>query len=463
MTEAKLPPFDMDAQAAVIATAILSKEKYDEVAAILSAEHFWGRQHQLLWKAISETYATGSGCDLVTVNRWIVTHGHRSEVPVDFIGAIIDKSPSLHNVGDHAKIIFDFWRLRELSKLCEKTAAEIRSNRIENVQQYIESVSGELVRCSHDPQINGSVWIGDGLHDTFNAIAKRVESGRKLGGEEAGFPVLDYALDGWKQKKVYVIAGRPGMGKTSLAMQLATNMASAGLYVAYFSLEMPNEELSERMVFCEARIPFSRLKENKMQQRDWDKLTEAARRLKTIPLLIDDTSGLSLAMLRAKVTQLQAKLARDGKKLFAIVIDYLLLMKGNEKLRDVRSQIRENTTGLKALAKDLNVAVLELTQLNRDSVKRGVKDTRPIISDLAESGSIEQDADVVMFVHRPDAYERDASQHTHEAEIILAKVRGGGTTGIVRMGWTGECTRFDNLEQRDDYDNLAEQYGGQTH
>jgi replicative DNA helicase len=280
---------------------------------------------------------------------------------------------------------------------------------------------------------------------------------------------------------LYIVAGRPGMGKTSFVLNMAVNVArpkrvevtdgevlddapveEPGHGVAFFSLEMPREQLASRLLASEARVDVSRLRSGDIRREDWNKLTEAAARLSRLPLWLDDTPALTLLDLRAKIRRLQAELKRsDGpaaKGLGLVAVDYLQLMQGRRDAGSREQEISELSRGLKQLSKEMSVPVLALSQLNRGVETRGTKDKRPQLSDLRESGAIEQDADTIMFIYRDDYYFKD-SPDKGAAEIIVAKQRNG-PTGSVKTKFTNEYTRFDNLAPEEYEFNEFDEFGG---
>ena len=288
---------------------------------------------------------------------------------------------------------------------------------------------------------------------------------------------MDRRTSGLHKGDLYIVAGRPGMGKTSFVLNLAVNVAAPKLVstglgmphieksgdgVAFFSLEMPRAQLASRMLASEAKVNMGHLRSGLVSADDWNKLTEAAAHLGRLPLWLDDTPAISILDLRAKIRRLQAELRRhpDGPKdLGLVAIDYLQLMSGRKGVSSREQEISEISRGLKQLAKEMEIPVIALSQLNRSVETRTTKDKRPQLSDLRESGAIEQDADAIMFIYRDEYYFED-SQHKGQAEVIVAKQRNG-PTGTVRVKFTEQFTRFDNLASDDyNFDDEMDSYSG---
>jgi replicative DNA helicase len=245
--------------------------------------------------------------------------------------------------------------------------------------------------------------------------------------------------------ELFVVAGRPGMGKTSFVLNMAANIAHDSEAVAFFSLEMPREQLAIRLLSSEARVDVSRMRSGSLNAGDWTRITDAAERLSRMPMWLDDTSALTLMMLRSRVRRLKAEIVRKGKTLRLVAVDYLQLMQGRRNAGSREQEISELSRGLKQLAKEMDVPVVALSQLNRSVETRSTKDKRPQLSDLRESGAIEQDADTIMFIYRDEYYFKDESTERGIAEVIIAKQRNG-PTGTVKTRFTDAYTRFDNLE-----------------
>jgi replicative DNA helicase len=329
--------------------------------------------------------------------------------------------------------------------------------------------------------------VKDAIHGAFDIIVAASKRGEGITGIPTGFTGVDRKVAGLHNGDLYIVAARPGMGKTAFVLNVALNVAiprriataepddpygageveQPGYGVAFFSLEMPREQLASRLLASEARVDASRIRSGQVRNDDWNKLTDAAARIGRLPVWLDDTPALTLLDLRAKVRRLQADIARgsgDGppaERLGLVVIDYLQLMQGRRDAGSREQEISELSRGLKQLAKEMQVPVIALSQLNRSVETRTTKDKRPQLSDLRESGAIEQDADTIFFIYRDDYYFPE-SPDRGVAEIIIAKQRNG-PTGKVKVRFSPEFTRFDNLADEeyafDEYDDFEEGVG----
>ena len=443
-----MPCFDDSAERAVLATVMLVPEKWDEVAAILDEGKFYSPNTRSLFRCLRELRAESIPFDTLTVANWLRKHDlWGKQVEPTWFSETLGSTPAVGNVMTHAQIVHDCWRVRQINEIASLAAAETMADRVDNVEAFADGLSRRIAELSRPAIADTMSDLGSCLHESFSALQSAMQSGETRRGASLGVRSLDHASGGMVRGRVYVLAARSGMGKTSMAAQIAMIQSLAGLPVLYFSLEMKREEISNRVLFCHSGVARNKLRappnsSGFLNASDWSMLAASCGKLKRVPMLIDDAVGLTVQQIRAKVLQAQAYFARDGKKLHTVVIDHALKMRGSNPRQIRREQIIEITGGIKDLAKDLDVAVLELTQMNRSSESRQTKDHRPRIADLKESGSFEEDADQVWFLYRPDKYEPDTSKHDHSAEFILAKVRDDGQEGIVRLHFDGPAGRF---------------------
>jgi len=471
--EGRVPPNDLDAEAAVLSAILLSGDAFDEVQEVLEATHFYSDANRRIYEAVIELNQTGTPVDLVSVASRLKDRGRLDQVGgTPYLQLLANATPAVAHVAAHARIILEKWRVRRLIATCQRFGAEGYGD-TGDVQQFIDSAEQAVFDIARVASQTSIVPVNEAIHDAFRILTEARQRGGAITGYESGFVELDKLTSGLHKGDLYIVAGRPGMGKTSFVLNMAVNVAMPkgeslsddpyqdapverpGQAVAFFSLEMPKEQLAARMLACEARVDMKSIRSGQIQPDDWNKLTEAAARLGRMPIWLDDSPALGLLELRAKIRRLQAELSRGnhGKggadRLGMVAIDYLQLMKGRRDAASREQEISEISRGLKALAKEMGVPVLALSQLNRSVETRGTKDKRPQLSDLRESGAIEQDADTIMFIYRDEYYFRD-SPDKGVAEIIIAKQRNG-PTGTVRSKFTPEYTRFDNLAD-DDYD-----------
>lgn len=454
----RVPPADVDAEAAVLSACLLSADLFDAVQELLNPEYFYDPRHRLVYEAVGELNSASRPVDTVSVAGHLRDRGRLDQAGgTPYLAQLVDATPAVAHVEEHARTIREKWRLRSLIATCQRFAAEGYGDCGE-VQAFVDSAEQsifELARVKSDSPI---VPVKDAIKVAFDVLTAARQRGGGVTGFSTGFTELDRRTSGLHKGDLYIVAGRPGMGKTSFVLNVAANVAYGsehggdampGAGVAFFSLEMPREQLAARLLASEARVNMAGLRSGQIQPDEWNKLTEAAARMGRIPLWLDDTPAISLLDLRAKIRRLQAELKRDSRELGLVAVDYLQLMTGRKGVSSREQEISEISRGLKQLAKEMSVPVMALSQLNRSVETRGTKDKRPQLADLRESGAIEQDADAIMFIYR-DEYYFENSPDKGQAEVIVAKQRNG-PTGTVKVRFTSQYTRFDNLDQ-DNYD-----------
>lgn len=451
MADCLPPPHDEYAERAVIAAVMSDQNRYDEVAVTLNdPAKFYVVFHQQVWQAIADLRSENTPVDLVTVVAQLKKRGNIGVSAYRDLAEIRDDTPAVENVKAHAQIVFDKWRLRELLDVCATTAAKIRNEPIADVDQFADDVSTQVEASTRKARAGESCWLKDSLKGTFEKMQEHEQRGGGIIGVSTGFPTLDYSTSGLCRKKLYVLGARSGQGKSVLAINVSMHVASLGQPVLYFSLEMLRDELSKRALCSEAKVSADGLKQGKLLPEAWSRLTDTAARIRNYPVLWDDSTGLTIPRMRAKIGQFKAELERKGKRPFLVVVDHALLMRSTNPRADLRQRMVEVTEGLKATAKDYDVCMLALAQLNRASEARGLKDHRPRISDLKESGSWEQDADQVWLIYRGEKYDKADKSLIGKAEIILAKIRDDGQEGTVEMRFDGPSRRFYEA-QSDEY------------
>ncbi|MGK3959153.1 replicative DNA helicase [Sorangium sp. So ce118] len=476
----RVPPHDLDAEAAVLSAILLHRDALDRVLEILKAEHFYSEANSRIYEGAQELAAAGTPIDIVSVASWLRDRERLAQVGgAAYLAQLADATPAVAHVAAHARVVYEKWRVRQLIATCQRVAAEGYGD-VGVVQEFIDGAEQAVYQLARTPQGTSTQPIAQVLKAAFEQITAAAERGDRITGISTGYEKLDAKTAGLHDGDLSIIAARPGMGKTSFVLNLAVNVASPrtvsspgpdqaghgierhepGFGAAIFSLEMPREQLATRMVCCEGRVDLGRLRQGFLQPDDWRRLTEAASFLSTLPIWVDDTPAITLLELRAKVRRIQAEYDRppadghSGRRVGLVVIDYLQLMKGRDGVNSREQEISEISRGLKQLAKELKVAVIALSQLNRAVETRTTKDKRPQLSDLRESGAIEQDADNIMFIYRDEYYNPETTNHKGIAEIIVAKQRNG-PTGKVLTRFTASCTRFDNLAPGD-YPEMAD-------
>jgi replicative DNA helicase len=466
----RVPPHDLDAEAAVLAAVLLDRDALDRVLEILKAENFYSDANGRIYEAAQELAAVGTPIDIVSVASWLRDRERLAQVGgPSYLAQLADATPAVAHVAAHARVVKEKWRVRQLIATCQKVAAEGYGD-VGVVQEFIDSAEQAVYELARTPESTTTQRLTDVLKAAFEQINAAAERGDHITGISTGYERFDAKTAGLHDGDLTIVAARPGMGKTSFVLNLAVNVASPrtvnspgpgeeghgedrqepGYGVAVFSLEMPREQLATRMVCSEGRVDLGKLRGGRLQRDDWTRLTEAASYLSTLPIWIDDTPALGILELRAKVRRIQAEYNRPAtannaaRRMGLVVVDYLQLMKGRDGVNSREQEISEISRGLKQLAKELKVPVIALSQLNRAVETRTTKDKRPQLSDLRESGAIEQDADMICFIYRDEYYNPETTNAKGIAELIIAKQRNG-PTGKVLVRFASSCTRFDNL------------------
>lgn len=460
----------------MLSATLLSSGAFDEVQGILGPEDFYADANRRIFEAVLELNRGNVPVDIVSVAGWLRSRERLEQVGgSSYLAQLSDATPAVAHVAAHAKTVHEKARLRRLIATCQKVAAGGYGD-YGDAQRYIDEAEQavfDIARTQHGTAVRP---LRDSIHRAFEILSAAAKRGEAITGMSSGFIELDKRCAGLHPGDLYIIAGRPGMGKTSFVLNLAVNVAQPrrvqtedgdleqpGYGVVFFSLEMPREQLASRVLASEGRVDVSKLRSGQIRGEDWNKLTEAAAMLGRIPLWLDDTPAISLMDLRGRIRRLQAEIGRDGgdgpraEKLGVVVIDYLQLMTGRRDAGSREQEISEISRGLKQLAKEMGVAVIALSQLNRSVETRTTKDKRPQLSDLRESGAIEQDADTIMFIYRDEYYFED-SPDQGIAEVIVAKQRNG-PTGKVRVRFEAAYTRFDNLAPEDYEFDAYDEFG----
>jgi replicative DNA helicase len=442
----RVPPHNLEAEAAVLSASMLDAAALDEVVPMLRVEHFYSQANGTIWEAITSLYGEGKSVDVVAVAAWLRDRQRIQRIGgARYLGNIVDATPAVAHIHEHAAVVLDKWRLRELIRTCQKYAAEGYGD-VGETKGFIQSAERDISVISRSGYAQTTVKLNDAITTTFQQIAAAAESGR-VSGTPTGFTDLDRLICGLHDGDVLVLAARPGQGKTSLAQNIAVNVAMGqqgvpGRAVAFFSLEMPKEQLSLRMVCAEARVDIQKIRRGELSTEEWVNLTDAAAVLAPLPIWIDDDPKLTMLDQYAKARTIRRQAEQVGFELGLVVLDYLQLM-SRDRGHSTEDEVAQLSRGQKILAKDLGVPVIAISQLNRKCEERG-KDKRPVLADLRSSGAIEQDADGVVFIYRDEFYHPDTTEARGLAELILAKQRNG-PTGKAMVRYSGYCTRFDNL------------------
>jgi len=436
----KAPPHDIDAEQAVLGALFLDNNAIVSVTRFLHPDDFYMEAHRVIFQAILELEENGQSADLITVTDLLNRKGILEKVGgAVYLATLSNISPTATNADHYARIVEEKALLRNLINLATRIAGLGYEGR-EDAQRLMEEAEKMLLELGSRRIANFFTEIKDVLMDTFKHLEQLAKNKGELSGAPTGFVDLDNLCQGLQPGDLIIIAGRPSMGKTSLGMCIAYNAAvKTERPVAVFSLEMSKEQLVQRMLCAEAMVDQHKMRTGLIGDDDWGKLTQKARDLAKLPIFIDDSGVLTISELRSKARRLHME-----KGLGLIVIDYLQLMQGSGRTENRQQEIANISRSLKGLAKELGIPILALAQLSRSVEQR--QDKRPVMSDLRESGSLEQDADVVMFIYRDEYYNQD-SEKPGIADIIIAKQRNG-PTGVVELAFLKEYTRFMTISRR---------------
>jgi len=438
-----LPPQSREAEESIISSILIDNNTLLDVLEVLSPEDFYKSAHQKIFAAITELFNKNEPVDLVTLTNILRERNRLEEIGgATYLAGLLDTVPLAVNAQHYAKIVHDKACLRRLIEKSNEIARRCFQDRgdVDLVIDFAESAIFEISENKIKPSF---YHIGKIIENNIDALEERQGNRTLVTGVATGFTKLDEITSGLQNSDLIIIAGRPGMGKTAFALNIAKNAAvDTQVPIAVFSLEMSKEQLSMRMLSSESRIDSSKMRKGFISQNDWMKITEAAGVLSEAPIYIDDSPNISVLEIRAKSRRL--KLDKD---IGLIIVDYVQLMKGPASAERRDLEISEISRSLKALAKELNIPVIALSQLNRELEKRS--DKRPQLADLRESGALEQDADVVAFIYREELYNRDENNpNKGKAEIIVAKQRNG-PTGNVHLTFLDKYTRFENFSPRE--------------
>ena len=450
-TALKVPPHSIEAEQAVLGGIFLDKDAWDKVADKVHEDDFYRKDHRIIFRAISHLSNEGQPCDIVTVTEWLENHQLLDEAGgMSSIASLAENTPSAMNIKSYADIIRKRSILRQLISVTSnindtvfnpqgKTSEEI----LELAEQLVFDIAEQEERSNQSYQ-NISAYT----QPVMNRIQELKESDSPITGIATGFKDLDFKTGGFQRSDLIIIAGRPSMGKTALAINIAENTAiKAQLSVAIFSMEMPADQLTMRMMSSLASLDQHKVRTGDLDGEDFTQLHSTVNLLSNTKMFIDDTGALTPAELRARCRRIHREYGLD-----LVVVDYLQLMQVPSTSENRATEISEISRSLKAMAKELKIPVVALSQLNRSLESR--QDKRPVMSDLRESGAIEQDADVIIFIYRDEVYDPD-SVDKGMAEIILSKQRNG-PIGKVKLAFRGQYTRFDDfIEDPLKYDNFS--------
>ena len=439
----KVPPHDVEAEQAVLGSMLTDKDAVISAIEVLKEEDFYRTDNRSIYEAIINLYNRAEPIDIITVKAELESLGKFEQIGgLEYLASLPDKVPTTANAMKYIKIVEEKSTLRNLIKTANEII-ELGYDPTEDVSDIMEGAEKKIFNIMQNNDKKSYSPIKDILVDSFTQLEELYNRKQHITGVPSGFTELDYKTAGFHGSDLVLIAARPAMGKSAFALNIATNAAVRGnVPVVIFSLEMSKEQMVNRILCSEAMVDSNKVRTGKLEEDDWTKLAGSIGPLSDAEIYIDDTPGISVMEIRAKCRKLKLE-----KNIGMVVIDYLQLVQGSNKRNGSREQeISEISRSLKILAKELNVPVIALSQLSRAVEQR--PDHRPMLSDLRESGAIEQDADIVIFLYRDDYYNKD-SEKKDIAEVIIAKHRGG-SLGTVELLWLGSYTKFVNLEKRFD-------------
>jgi replicative DNA helicase len=436
----KVPPHSMEAEQSVLGGLLLSASAWDQVADKVTEPDFYREDHRLIFRAIRDLHESSRPCDAVTVSEWFESHGKADQVDGGhYISQLANNTPSAANVGAYADIVREKSILRSLIDVGARITTSAFASDGRESSTLLEEAERLVFAIADKGKRRGSGYVS--VQDSLKEAMAKIEELNAFEGDITGIPTgfvdFDRISAGLQPSDLIVIAGRPSMGKTTFAMNIAENAAiKHGKSVAVFSMEMASLQLVMRMFSSLGQIDQNRIRTGTLEDMDWPKLTSAMNLLHKSKIFIDDTPALSPAELRARARRLKREHDID-----LIVVDYLQLMSVPDNKENRATEIAEISRSLKTIAKELNVPVVALSQLNRALEQRPNK--RPLMADLRESGAIEQDADLIVFIYRDEVYNKETGEKG-KAEIIIGKHRNG-STGTVYLGFQGPWLRFVNL------------------
>ncbi|MFQ5911963.1 MAG: replicative DNA helicase [Nitrospinota bacterium] len=448
----KVPPQNVEAEQAVLGAVLLDNSAFPKVLEAIRDKHFYREAHRKIFTAMADLFERNEPIDLLTLTDRLRKNVSLEEVGGEsYLAALVDAVPTAAGVSHHARLVKEKALLRDLISAATEIVAQ-GYEATEEVETFIDNAERVIFEISQDRISQSFVSMSDVLKSTFKTIEELYERKELVTGVPAGFTDFDRLTAGLQPSDLIIVAGRPSMGKTSFALSIAQNVGTQNkLPVGVFSLEMSKEQVVIRLLCALARIDIQKLRTGFLDKNDWPRLTTAAGKLAEAPIYIDDSAALTALDIRARARRLKAE-----RGLSLIVVDYLQLVRGRGRVENRQQEITEITRSLKELAKELRLPVMALSQLSRQVEHR--EGHRPQLADLRESGAIEQDADVVAFIYRPEVYERDEEKRQEiegKAEIIIAKQRNG-PVGTVETAFIKEYARFESIARHEYSESVDE-------
>jgi replicative DNA helicase len=446
----KLPPQNLEAEQSILGAVLIENDALPKALEILDPEDFYKLSHRKIFNAMSDLFEKNEAIDLITLTDCLKKKDDLETVGgVSYLSSLVNMTPTAANIKYHSHIVRERALLRGLLRSANEIAGKVYEESLD-AEDLVDFAERSIFDIS-DKRIKASfVTLKEVIKDSFEMIERLYDKKESVTGVPSGFKDLDDFTTGFQKGDLVVIGGRPSMGKTAFSLNVAQYV---GLEmkepVAIFSLEMSKEQLALRMLCSEAKVNSNSIRKGFIKKEDWHKLTSAASNLTSAPIFIDDSSAITVLELRAKARRLKME---HGLSL--IIVDYLQLMKGKGSFERREQEISDISRSLKALAKELSVPVIAVSQLNRSVESR--KPPKPMLADLRESGAIEQDADVILFLYRDEVYNKDNPANKGKAEVDIAKQRNGPAGVTVHLAYISSCTRFMNMADRE-YGDMEEE------
>lgn len=436
--EARVPPQNIPAEVSVLGGLMLEQEAWDQISDILTENDFYKPSHRIVFASIRELNRKGHPTDLVTVSNYLMQSAQLDVIGgPTYLAEMMDQTPSTVNIKNYAQIVREKSVLRKIISVGSDFVEKAYTQDFADLDSFLNEVESSIFHVAEMTTNQDLVDASQLVKMSLERLEHLYATKGDITGVASGFYDLDKMTSGFQPGELIIIAARPSMGKTAFSLNVALSAAlREKKTIAYFSLEMGKEQVMMRMLASEARISLSQLRNGNIDEYAWPKLISTAAKMSEAPIFIDDTSGISPFDVRAKARRMKARHGLD-----MIVVDYLQLMSMKQKVESREREVSEISKMLKGLARELKIPVIALAQLNRGV--EGRSDRRPMLSDLRESGSIEQDADVIMMLYREDYYDRDTPEIKGLAEVIIGKQRNG-PTGTVKLRWRPDYGLFDN-------------------
>ncbi|MEX0980012.1 MAG: replicative DNA helicase [Gemmatimonadota bacterium] len=446
------PPISLEAEISVLGGMLIDPDSVPRAVEHVNDTMFYREAHRRLFRTMVRLFEQGVIVDVITVADALKKQGELESVGgVAYLAEVLDAVPTAANIEYHAKIVAEKAVLRRLIDASSEIIRDVYDQGERGIAEVVDQAEQRIFQVAQSHDRGGFVWIKEILWPTFEHIDELQKSAGGLTGVPSGFAHLDHMTTGLQKGDLIIVAARPSMGKTSWVLNVAQNAAiDHNVSVAIFSLEMSKEQLVQRLLCAEGRVDAQKLRSGRLSPDEHGRLASAAAKLNTAPIWIDDSPGASVLEMRAKARRLKA-----DTDIGLLIIDYMQLMTGGSRIENRQQEVSEISRGLKALARELEVPVISLSQLSRGPEQR--TDHRPQLSDLRDSGSIEQDADLVMFLYRPEYYalrdgtgqavDKDGNSLEGSAELIIGKQRNG-PTGTVKLYFHKDYTRFDSVDER---------------